>query len=460
MVKKTLAARTRWIWALVLCAAILGSCVNRDRPGKRNPVSVSVWHTMGGPMKIQMDQAMEEFNLGPGSRMGITVSSTLVADTAVLHEKLSAAAAGEPASFDLPDMAAVYPNMALLLARQGLLADLGGFFSAEELARFVPEFIAEGRLGGETLYLLPFAKSTETLFVNTVLFDRFASDTGARLEDLSTFEGIAKTADAYFRWSGGKVFFHADSWFNFFMINAEALGESLAADGRLRLNGGAFRYLWDWYFRNTVRGRAAIFEGYGNYLAKTGDIVCAVASSSGGAFYPDSVTYADNTREKAEWAVLPYPQVEGGSKIAMQRGAGMCVIRSSPAREYAAAQFLKWFTQEERNGAFTEATSYMPVLRASLAARMAEMPESNGGGDAIIKKMYHTVAAMREGYRFYIPPVFDGFEDVQRRFTRNVRKAAETGRERYRAALAAEGEAGALRAASAGAYEQFIAGDY
>jgi multiple sugar transport system substrate-binding protein len=448
---------TTKIGAALLCVALLGSCVNPNRPSKRNPVSIGIWHTMGGPMKIQMDQAMEEFNLGPGSRMGIAVYSTLVADTAVLHEKLSQVARGDPGNVDLPDIAAVYPNMALILARQGLLADLSGLFSAGELARYVPEFIEEGRLGGETLYLLPFAKSTETLFVNTVIFDRFARDTGARLEDLSTFEGIAQTADRYFHWSGGKMFFHYDSWFNFFMLNTESLGEPLAADGRLRMDSAAFKYLWDYYYQNTVQGRMSTFDGYGDYLGKIGDIVCSIGSSTGGIFYPPSVTYADNTTEKAEWAVLPYPRMEKGSKITIQRGAGMGIIRSSPAREYAAAQFLKWFTQEERNRAFTAATSYMPVLRTSLTARMAEGAGTEDGGD-IIEKMYRTVAAMRGEYRFFIPPVFDGFEDAQRRFTRELRQSAEAGRARYRAAPGG-GEA-ALRAASTAAYEQFIAGEY
>ncbi|MFY9295867.1 MAG: hypothetical protein WAO42_04220, partial [Caldicoprobacterales bacterium] len=42
--------------------------------------------------------------------------------------------------------------------------------------------------------VFPTAKSTEVLFVNTTIFDRFAKDTGARLKDLETFEGIMKTA--------------------------------------------------------------------------------------------------------------------------------------------------------------------------------------------------------------------------------------------------------------------------
>lgn len=37
---------------------------------------------------------------------------------------------------------------------------------------------------------LPVAKSTEVMFINKTAFDRFAKETGAKMEDLETWEGL------------------------------------------------------------------------------------------------------------------------------------------------------------------------------------------------------------------------------------------------------------------------------
>ena len=96
-----------------------------------------------------------------------------------------------------------------------MLARLDDHFSEEELAAYVEAFVEEGRLPDGGLYVFPVAKSTEVLYVNQTLFDRFAAETGAKAEDLSTFEGLARLSEMYYEYSGGKQFYAADSWFNY-----------------------------------------------------------------------------------------------------------------------------------------------------------------------------------------------------------------------------------------------------
>ena len=45
------------------------------------------------------------------------------------------------------------------------------------------------------------------------------------------------------------------------------------------------------------------------------------------------------------------------------RGAGMAVSKSDEAHEYASIQFLKWFTEKERNTLFSAGSSYLPVKK-------------------------------------------------------------------------------------------------
>ena len=45
----------------------------------------------------------------------------------------------------------------------------------------------------------------------------------------------------------------------------------------------------------------------------------------------------------------------------MQRGAGICLTKSDPEREEAAAKFVKWLTEPEKNVQFVTSVGYMPV---------------------------------------------------------------------------------------------------
>ena len=62
------------------------------------------------------------------------------------------------------------------------------------------------------LKILPVVRSTENLFLNKTDWDRFAGDTGVRLDRLSTWEGVAETAKAYYEWSGERHFWALTAW--------------------------------------------------------------------------------------------------------------------------------------------------------------------------------------------------------------------------------------------------------
>jgi multiple sugar transport system substrate-binding protein len=51
--------------------------------------------------------------------------------------------------------------------------------------------------------------------------------------------------------------------------------------------------------------------------------------------------------------------------MAVQQGAGMAVSKSTPQKERAAAAFLKWFTDTERNAVFCVESGYTPVKSAA-----------------------------------------------------------------------------------------------
>ncbi|MDR3280506.1 MAG: extracellular solute-binding protein, partial [Synergistaceae bacterium] len=136
-------------------------------------ITLMVWHTYVEQMSDSFETLVKEFNDTEGAKRGIVVKVATEANSSTLNEMIIAAAKRDPGAPLAPDIAVIYPKIAVELADMGMLADIRDYFTADELARFVPQFLEEGMLGGENLYLLPVAKSTEVLFVNRTIFDRF-----------------------------------------------------------------------------------------------------------------------------------------------------------------------------------------------------------------------------------------------------------------------------------------------
>ena len=70
--------------------------------------------------------------------------------------------------------------------------------------------------------------------MNKTDWDKFAEETGATLDDLSTVEGIAKVAEQYYDWTDaqtpdvpddGKAFYGRDSMSNYFLIGMKQMVE-------------------------------------------------------------------------------------------------------------------------------------------------------------------------------------------------------------------------------------------
>ncbi|KJS86578.1 MAG: ABC transporter substrate-binding protein [Peptococcaceae bacterium BICA1-8] len=452
-----------FIFFLFLIFSFLAGCQGNNELNPKNPVTLTLWHNYGGQMKNTMDEMVDQFNDTIGAEKGIILSVTSISGSATLHEKLTMAANGDPGAPQLPDITTAYPKTALILAGKGLLVDFEEQFTVKELSAYVPRFIEEGRLTEGKLYVFPTAKSTEVLFVNTTIFNRFAQDTGISFEALQTFEGIIKAASKYYEWTDnqtpdikndGKIFFMPDSLFNLAQVGYKQLGDDFLKESKPDFSSPSFSKVWNCFYEPAVRGQVAIFDGYASDLAKTGDIVCTTGSTAGVLFFPPTVTYADNTTEPVEYAILPYPTFLGGEKIAIQRGGGMCVTKSTKEKEYAAGIFLKWFTEPKQNLRFVALTGYLPVTEEAFGNVMTK--EIENVSDKNIKKLLNTAIEMHGKYDFYIPPLFEDFDRLGKEYENNMKKMASESREEYLGLLNDFTEATAFQKVSQGALEEFI----
>jgi len=449
-----------FIFALMV---LLAGCQRNYGLDPKKPVTLSLWHNYGGQMKDTMDKMVDEFNQTVGAEKGIILSVTSISSSSTLHEKLIKTANRDPGMPMLPDITTANPKTAIILAEKDLLVDLGEQFSKEELSAYVPCFLEEGRLEGRQLYIFPTAKSTEVLYLNKTVFDRFSKITGARYEDLRTFEGLANIAKLYNEWTDaqtpailndGKTFYHIDSLFNFTQVGCKQLGTDFMENGGAQHSSEAFQRVWSYFYQSAVRGYFAIYDGYASDLAKTGDIVCSTGSTAGVLFFDPLLTYADNTKEPVELMILPYPIFEGGKKIAIQRGSGMLVTKSTEAKEHAAGIFLKWFTSPKNNLRFVASTGYLPVTEEAFGEVMFKEIDSIENKN--IKNLLTTAVEMQSNYDFYIPPLYEGIDVLQKEYETKLKQTAAQSRKSYQVLLGKMSKDAAFNEASKGVFETFI----
>jgi len=421
------------LFGLIMLLSIAG-CGN-GKLDPKNPVTITMWHNYGGQMQSAMDELIEEFNSSIGKQKGIIVSVTSVSASRDIQEKLFMIAAGDPGAPAMPDLVTAYPKTALFLSRHGLIVPLDDHFTDREMKVYLPQFIEEGRLYDGKLYVFPIAKSTEVLFLNQTLFERFSTATGITMDSLATFEGIAQAAVKYYEWTDsltphvaddGKAFFTADSWFNMAQVGIAQLGGEFVTPDHLNTVSEDYRQIWDATILPALTGGYAITGSYSSDLMRTGEIICSIGSTAGILFYGDRITYPDNTTEAVAFSTLPYPVFAGGKKVAIQRGGGLCVARSTPEKEYAATLFLKWLVQPRQNMRFVSSTGYLPVTKAAfekfMEQEIARVENTN------IKELLKTVMQMYAEYAFLIPPNYDSLDELSKAYETKFKQAALEGR--------------------------------
>jgi multiple sugar transport system substrate-binding protein len=445
---------------LFLILTIAG-CGDKNPLDPSKPVIITLWHNYGGQMEKSMNDLVDEFNRTVGNKQGIIINITSVSSSSALYDKIVASAEGNPGSSDLPNITTGYPKSAFALIKNDKLVDLKEYFSENELDEYLPQFIAEGMIA-DKLAVFPTAKSTEVLFLNKTLFDRFSTATGINMNHLLTFEGISEAAIKYYEWTDsqtpdipndGKDFYISDSLFNIAQVGMNQLGDNFIVNESLNFSEN-YKRIWDSYFEAAVKGGIAVYDGYSSDLAKTGEIVCSTGSTAGILFYGSTITYPDNTIENVEYEILPYPVFEGGNKVAIQRGGGMIVTKSTKEKEYASAEFLKWITAPEQNMRFISETGYIPVTKKAFETAIDENIDK--AENTNIKKFLKTAVTMYNEYDFYIPPVFDEFDKMEKTYTDRIKSATVNARKEYISLLEEKNADEAYKEVSESVFDDFI----
>ncbi len=367
---------TKSICILITLAFILPGCGSKGPLDPKNPVTLTVWHYYNGSQQSAFDALVKEFNDTEGREKGIYVEGFSQGSVSDLETAIRASINGDVGADSMPDIFSSYADTAYEIEQLGALANLSEYFNEKELEQYVDSYIEEGRIADDgTLRIFPVAKSTEIMMLNETDWETFAKDTGASLDDLATIEGVVSTAKAYYEWTDGltpdvpgdgRAFYGRDALANYFIIGMQQLGVEIfqVENGKMTLNvpKEELRRLWENYYVPMVKG---YFGAYGSFRSddvKTGELLAYTGSTTSAMYFPNQVEQDDNTYS-IDYMILEAPVFEGGQRCAVQQGAGMVVSKSDEQREYAAVEFLKWFTQADKNLQFGCVSGYLPVLK-------------------------------------------------------------------------------------------------
>lgn len=357
----------------------LAGCGEKNNYGLSpdEPTTITIWHYYNGVQQENFDDMILQFNQTVGREMGIVAEARSMNTISDLADSALATLRQDVGAGPAPDMFAAYAETAYVADQLGCVVDLSKYFTDEELDEYVEGYLEEGDLNGEgELKIFPVAKSTEVMMVNLTDWESFAEAEGVSLEDLSTWEGLAETAEKYYEYTDGltpdtpndgKAFFGRDAMANYMVVGARQLGMEFFTleDGAVGMNvdKDVLRRLWDCYYVPYVKGYYYSNSRFRSDDTKIGAIVAMVCSTTGAAYFPDSVTLNDEYTYPIEGAVLPVPNFEGTQPYVAQQGAGMVVVKSDEKKEYACAVFLKWFTDKERSIDFSAGSGYLPVRK-------------------------------------------------------------------------------------------------
>ncbi|MDL2216130.1 extracellular solute-binding protein [Desulfovibrio sp. OttesenSCG-928-M14] len=400
-------------WGIVFCLIFLLSGCEGSPFESPAPVALTFWHVYGGQTDSPMNTLVERFNQSVGREKGIIINVTCLSNSTDIHFALTSAAQKHPGAADLPDLFTTYPKTALAIGPD-LLVDWKDYLSHDQRSEFVPSFMEEGEINGR-LVLLPVAKSSSALFINATIFDQFSKDTGVRYEDLATWEGMYRAAKRYYQWSGGKAFFKYDDWLHYSMINTAAFGGSFFKDGKINFEDDWFRGVWSKLAASAVSGEVCLLGGYSTTAMMTGEVLCGVESTASVLYFKDTVTFPDNTTIPLRLKILPVPLFKEGKPLAIQRGGGLGLFKSTEKKERAAAVFAEWLTAVENNVPFVITTGYFPV-KSKAYQSFLEKNDFQFLSEKY-RELYEAVLKIHSDYQFYVPPFFDSYGEVEKAFS-------------------------------------------
>ena len=364
-----LAAAVAAAFLVIGCGGGEGGKDDASAPSAANPLRF--WHAMGGPLGKSLDRLVADFD----ARHDPPVESVSMGQYEALSQKIMAAvAAGGP-----PDLAQCYEAWTANLVANGSVVPFDGFLSDSAgralRADLVPVFAAASEQGGK-LWSFPFNKSVRCLYYNKDHFRAAGLDPERPPRTWAEYREYARrlTVDADGdgkpeRW-GFASQITASMFENLIVQNGGALMD--ANETRVAFDSPegveALEFMADLLVRDGTSLVSSGFEYQNEFLA--GKVAMIEGSSVTLAFLEGKYTFPLGI------AALP----AGKRDTQLVAGTDVVMFATSPQREKAAFEFIRWFTDTPQTARWAVETGYLPVRRSAMSdpALVAKMDATPG----------------------------------------------------------------------------------
>ena len=248
-------------------------------------------------------------------------------------------------------------------------------FDSPKKEDIVAEFFEEGYIGN-TLYALPYMRSTEACYVNKTYVEALGyslPEDGILTWDF-VFEvsnaALAKNSDGTYKVNGQKVMipFIYKSTDNMMIQMLEQKGAGYSTPtGEIQIFNDTTREILKMIAKHGKSGAFSTFKisGYpGNFLNK-GQCIFAVDSTAGATWMGSDAPLQDvhqNTLVDFETVVLAVPQFDSENPKMISQGPSLCIFNKEDSGEVMASWlFAQYLLTNETQIAYSQTEGYVPV---------------------------------------------------------------------------------------------------
>jgi multiple sugar transport system substrate-binding protein len=389
----------RALLVTAIAAILVGACGPGEQPAPAastdaditlsGPVQVTLWHNQTGILAKGFSEMVAEFNSTNGK--GITVKaedqSGGLSYTGIYQKMLGAIQAGAT-----PEMVVAVENQVADYAKAGAVLELDPYINSkkngltkESLADIYKPYLESNKYPqyGSKSLSFPFIKSLEVLYRN----DDLAKELGFTAPP-KTWDEFEKQAKAALKTdTGGKTTRWGVSTFTIETFLGQVVnrgGSILKSDmSAVSFDGKEGLASLQLLERCVNEGWCYIPKGFDwqDRFAE-GNLLYVGATSTSIGFIIDTLK-----GKPLNWSVVPWPD-GGGSAKQIQFGGVVAITKSTPDKQLASWEFLKWFAEPKQTAKWASLSGYMP-LRASAANEQvlkdfwAKRPQSKQAFDLI-----------------------------------------------------------------------------
>lgn len=397
-------------------------------------IEISFYHAMGQQKQAVMESIATKYSAAMKKQYGVDVVVNF--SNQGNYDTLRKTIAASIAAGDQPTVAQTYPDHVSLYLEGEAVRSLDDFLthpeyglegSEEDSYGYVDTYWAEGRIYDKdgTLYSIPFNKSTEVLFYNIELFEKYDWEAPKTWDDVIEICEAWKMTPEYEKITskGTKTAgMGIDSEANFFITliqqwGGEYTGFDSNGKGQYLFNNDRAKAALNWLVDQFNEGNLATATHFGtDYCsdAFTAQQIPMTIGSSAGVTYNVDDTGAFTT------GVAPYPQMAGAAedeKYVIQQGTNVTLFKcEDPQEELFGWLFIKFLTNYESSLEWTLETSYYPIRKDVIASKeyqdyVSQMEYDSAGNGKYVydpEKEVCIVGLIQQQQYYYTSEAFPG----------------------------------------------------